>query len=678
MVSQGDTLWILTNRGASQFYWNGEKYSFRGFFKNFKILPNAFNVIYYHNGFIWIGTDQGLLSARAASITLEDPAEWNVYSISSGLPSNQINTITHRNNVLWVGTASGLASINPDEEVQQDTAWGDKQVHSAVAVANQLFLLHNYKLDSKRWGSDLYRYVPGTEPDLETAYDFQANMLHTDGVEDVWIGFEGEGILSRNWNKPLQLDSPGQNTVRYVIRDDQQNTWLSTGKFKLTPNLGFSVHDGASWTNIDFSNRGWSDLGNSDVIYKDRFGNIWIGSWGGGVILYRESEFKYFHNYANEGDMLVRTADSSYSENLPPNESDYRNHFSTHVGASREYEIITSIKEDFYGRIWFGNYWPANGRFFAVTTLNEDGSPKLDPSEWAYFGPESGIPSLEEEAGISCFEFDDFGRVWIGTYKKGLYVLDFNNTLTDKSDDFFVHLTTNDRLYSNEVRSIAKDDDGIIWVGTTGGLNSSDGVYANNNMNIFRHIGDIEGLAGPLGNRINHIKVDKFNNKWISTSAGLSILRADRSPWDSTGWIGYQTSNSGLVDDQVHGVFIDHQSLEALIATDKGLSIFTGSFAEIKENYSEVIVGPNPFIMDGSDHELILTKLKENSTVRILSLNGTLVRELNSENGFVRGSRAQWDGKDEQGEEVASGIYLFLAFNEDGTSTAGKIAVIRK
>ena len=678
MTSQGDTLWILTNRGASQFLWDGVNYLFKGFFKNFRILPTEFNTIHIFNGFVWIGTDQGILSARANSIRLEDPAQWNVFNISSGLPSNRINTITSKADLLWVGSEKGIVSIDSDANVILQDWWGDKQVQSLAIAGSDLLVVHNFKLDSKRWGTELYRYRPGIGENLEKSFNYQANFIKTDNELNSWIGFEGEGILNTAWDRPFLLDSPGQNTIRYVIRDDEQNTWVSTGKFKLTPNSGFSIYNGSNWKSIDFTGLGWSDLGNSDVIYKDRFGNVWIGSWGGGVILYRNQEYKYLHNYDTDGGMLIRSTDSLYTQNLPANDPDLRSYFSAHVGASREYEIITSIKEDFSGRIWFGNYWPANGKFLAVATFNEDGSPKLNPSDWVYFGAETGIPTSEEEAGIACFEFDDFGRVWIGTFKNGLYILDYGGTISDKSDDFFIHLTTNDRLYSNEVRSLAKDDDGIIWIGTTGGLNSSDGVYVNNSINIFRHIGDIEGLAGPLGNRINHIAVDMFNNKWISTSAGLSILRADRSPWDSTGWVGYESSNSGLVDDQVHGVFIDHLSLEALIATEKGLSVFKGTFAEIKEDYSEVVVGPNPFIIGGGSANVVIGKLKQNSTVRILNMNGVLVRELSSENGLVTGSRASWDGKDTNGEKVASGIYLFMAFNEDGTSTAGKIAVIRR
>ena len=211
-----------------------------------------------------------------------------------------------------------------------------------------------------------------------------------------------------------------------------------------------------------------------------------------------------------------------------------------------------------------------------------------------------------------------------------------------------------------------------MWIGTSSGLNSFDG------LNLYRHVGDPEGNAGPLENQINQIIVDQANNKWFATTGGLSILRGERSPWDSTAWFGFTTENSGLVDNNVNTVYVDSKSSEALIGTEKGLSIYRGRFAEISEEYDKMIGGPNPFILSKSNSTYIIRHLLFNSEVKIVTLNGKLVRKLTVKNGAVDGGRAEWDGRDSMGNTVASGVYLYVAFAENGKSKAGKIAVIRE
>ena len=67
-----------------------------------------------------------------------------------------------------------------------------------------------------------------------------------------------------------------------------------------------------------------------------------------------------------------------------------------------------------------------------------------------------------------------------------------------------------------------------------------------------------------------------------------------------------------------------------------------------------------------------------NSVVKILNINGKLVRILSEENGLVEGSRAVWDGRDLNNNLVSSGIYIYLIYSEEGVTGQGKLSVIRK
>ena len=101
---------------------------------------------------------------------------------------------------------------------------------------------------------------------------------------------------------------------------------------------------------------------------------------------------------------------------------------------------------------------------------------------------------------------------------------------------------------------------------------------------------------------------------------------------------------------------------------------------DLLRKLNEVFVeaGPNPFILEGQNELFNIKKLKNNSIVKIFNLNGLLIQKLTAKNLQVDGSRATWNGKELNGNIVTSGIYLYLAFTEDGKSVAGKIAVVRK
>lgn len=90
-------------------------------------------------------------------------------------------------------------------------------------------------------------------------------------------------------------------------------------------------------------------------------------------------------------------------------------------------------------------------------------------------------------------------------------------------------------------------------------------------------------------------------------------------------------------------------------------------------------VYPNPFKPnDGRESTgtwkkgIIFDQIPENSTILIFSLAGELVRK-----GKASGlGKWVWDGRNEKGEKVSSGIYLWLVSSENERKT-GKLAIIK-
>ena len=103
---------------------------------------------------------------------------------------------------------------------------------------------------------------------------------------------------------------------------------------------------------------------------------------------------------------------------------------------------------------------------------------------------------------------------WIVAYTVCLLSLVFN-TATGQSI-LFSHLNTSHGLSDNYARSIAVDNNGFLWIGTSVGLNVYDG-YSVTTYNRERY----PALAAD---NVLHLVCDRSNRIWIGTAEGASWL----------------------------------------------------------------------------------------------------------------------------------------------------------
>jgi len=673
LLYTNDTLWVAAGNGLGVFVWKDSKYRFVDFFFNFNTVVQQVNCVSMFANRLWIGTDQGVLSAPAdlSRYTINDPTLWKHFSTANGLPDNRINDLQVYKNKLYVATEQGLASIDEELTAYTEEGWYRNpqgqfsEVHSLTASADELYLsysVHYYTFN------DSARFVANQAAKI--------NAMLLDENNKLWFALDGSGLSNKDWDKPLTTDGPRSNIMRTVYKSTDGRIWISPSKYTIPGTTGFYVKDQNGWKNYFFwGQRWWGALKNVSCFYEDRFHNIWLGTWGGGIIVFRpDGRMQFFHNYEGEGNLILNSTAGEERLTVDSN-AVYKGYF---IGTAEDptYEVIPAITEGPEGRLWVVNYWAANDHLLAAIPYTADGFIDLDQSHWEFFGRDDGL--ADKDGLLVNITFDDWGRVILGTLNNGIIILDYNGTLSNHADDRVTHKGINENLFSNTVYSVAHDRDGIIWIGTAAGLNSYDG------LNVYKHVGDPQGLSGPLENQINHIFVDDYNNKWFSTVGGLSILRGDHSAWDANGWLGYSVANSGLVDNSVEAVFVDNKHSEALIGTNRGLSVYRGSFAEIRPDFKTMAAGPNPFVIGGGAVKFTIKNLEFNSTVKIFTISGRLVRELapgkRLDDGSLQvdGGRAFWDGKDRTGALVASGIYVYFAFTQERASQAGKIAVIRK
>jgi flagellar hook assembly protein FlgD len=85
-------------------------------------------------------------------------------------------------------------------------------------------------------------------------------------------------------------------------------------------------------------------------------------------------------------------------------------------------------------------------------------------------------------------------------------------------------------------------------------------------------------------------------------------------------------------------------------------------------------VYPNPCYTN-RHYQLIFAGLTKDVTIRIFNIVGELVRTLEKDD---TGQEKEWDLRNDAGEKVASGIYIYLVIDNDtGERVTGKLGVIR-
>jgi ligand-binding sensor domain-containing protein len=245
---------------------------------------------------------------------------------------------------------------------------------------------------------------------------------------------------------------------------------------------------------------------------------------------------------------------------------------------------------------------------------------------------------------------------------------------------------------------IAEDLEGTMWVVTIGGLGRIDekGASGYTTLNSPLPHNDIGGLA-----------IDSGGAKWVSTLRGLAR-------YDGRDWVTYNTSNSGLPTDKVGRLAIDTEGNHWIGSWGCGLTKYDGTnwtvFTALNsplpdDRISSLCVDPRGNLWIGTyggglagyrnggvDFGSPTAVLEEHLTTQPQTFrlaqnhpnpfNGeTAIRfELPAGDAveltvyelagqrvttLVDGLRAagiytvRWDGKDDRGGELASGVYLY-------------------
>ncbi len=634
LVIYGDTVLVCSDFGLSMFFRSGFRFGdtytrFGTSLANTRVSLSSAAVF---AGRLWASVSAGASSNYVASASLSvsnllPPESWTLST--TGQTTTATQSLALFNNRLYAGTTGGMYVL------QGDTTWvpidslAGKNVVAAAGGLQRLLLCTAdrsvYLMDSlqtvTRYGADL---------------PFPPTSVIAIGNDDPVVGSSGGGVLrfSSAWDSHVP-NGPNSNQFISVTVDQNGTVWGASGYSG--NGKGFYRYNGSDWKSFTVENSG---LPTNDYfrVSTGCNGSVWASSWARGVVEIPGGADRVdsSHIFGSNVGMVGLTVDPSYIV-VGTVLCDDRGSSWMSVNAASD-QLLLSIRRPDGSWIRL----PVKSRLGYLTTLLDN------------------IP-LDRS-----FALDAFGNVWAisrdATFRG---VISFGRGSGDRDSIMYLLNDTN-VLPSNDVKTIVIDRENDMWVGTDKGI-----AIILDTDNPLRS-GAIASYRPLTGLSINTIAVDALNQKWVGTSEGVIVLSQDGTQQVAV----YTVENTGgkLIDNDVKSIAIDFKTGTVYFGSTNGLASLTTAGSAPRAAFDKLALSPNPYVLPNAI-PLTVDGLVENSSIKILAIDGHLVRSIATPGGRI----GFWDGKDESGRDVASGVYIVVAYSEDGSKVAtGKVAVIRR
>ena len=477
-----------------------------------------------HQGYIWIGTQEGLNRYDGHDILL---FERNAFDPTS-LSHNWIWALmVSDDGKLWIGTDGGGINIYNNDTEKFTTIRHDPENDSSISSDRTSALLQdtngNYWVGTVNSGlnridgetGEVTRY--GLEDDNPNSLPSNSILtIYEDSRARLWIGTDGGGLARYDRSSDSFIrhqhneaeHSISHNSVAAILEDRDGWLWVGTRDGGLNK---FDTETG-KFERFLHSNDDPTSLSNNFVrdVLQDRDGTIWIAT-DNGINEWHPKQEGFARYYSKDSDSsslsdsrlsaLYQSADgvlwvgSFLGVNKWNFLSDAFTHYRKEDGALGA-DVVTSISESSTGDLWIGTYGGGITRInrlaAEVTIYKHD---RLDPD------------SLSDNRVMAVF-IDEKDTVWAGTRSKGLNRLDPTTGAVER--------IKKPTLSSDRISAIYGDPDGTLWVGTFGaGLNRID---PQGNVDWFRH--DKDNATSIGGDRVLTITRDSGGQLWIGTERG--------------------------------------------------------------------------------------------------------------------------------------------------------------
>jgi ligand-binding sensor domain-containing protein/signal transduction histidine kinase len=543
----------------------------------------------------------------AASASGDPGFVTRVWLRENGLPQNTVTAVVQTHDgYLWIGTYNGLARFDGARFEAYDSgstpALVDSRVTSLFEDKEGTLWIGHETGELTRYAGGHFYTVAATKP--------RANKkildLGTDESGDLWLFYE-DGLLARLRDGLVLTPESGTETnVVEMTRSSRGTIWVGrAGRVSVLQQgqvvpLAFTAgdsnrvvsaigasRDGGLWMMAGGRLRKWkngewaedcgavpnqspllelvenkngtlvgatSDQGlvfifpdgkvsqfNRDTgfcsdwavaLCEDHEGNFWVGTGGNGLAMLRESMVQTLAPPdAWQGRAILSVCSDRENAMWIGTEGAglYRyqlgtwTNYATSAGVRNLY--IWSVAEDVDGNLWAGTwgaglYWWLNGRFECPTGMESITTPMpaLCPSSKGglWIGTREGLLRYDKAGKTSWFGRSEVpakrdvrcvmesrsGRIWFGTAGDGLFCLDGNEVKQFRKAE---------GLPGDFVRCLHEDQTGAIWIGTSDGL----GRFKDNRFAV------LNTRRGLFDNVICDIEDDGRGYFWISSYNGI-------------------------------------------------------------------------------------------------------------------------------------------------------------
>jgi len=595
-------------------------------------LIQVFDIILYNNNF-YAATEKGIYKAEINNPNLIDFNNWQ-----------QIEEIPNHN-----GKFISIADFNGTlVTCFQKVTNNKKNIYIYENNLWQLFKENQNSTTTLFTNSD--KLILTTENKISI---FNENLLNVRNIEDfgnremnvnitfidsqntLWVGDKYSGLIKENEDYTYNanyINGP-RNIEAYKIKSKKGKTIATMGGFN--PKTGENRWNDAVVYN--FSENYWKNYVNPDArdyyaisFNKNDENNYFIGSWGDGVVEYQKDSIVNIYNTTNS------TLES--------------------VIENPRYVRVSSLYNDNDDNLWVSLYKTEH----VLHVLKAD-------KTWQTFDFNNII---QKEKTYNLISSND-NNIWLTLGASGLFVLDYNGTIENTSDDVyrkFYPKNEDGESLGQEVKIITEDLDNNIWLGTNEGVgiiyNPSEFNESNfyvNRIKISAELNDTI-ITNYLfnGKTINAIEVDAANRKWFGTENSGAYLMSENG---TTEILHFTEKNSPLPSNKILSMAIDEITGEVFFLTDKGIVGYRAEATATSPEFEDVYVYPNP-VRETYKGIITITGLVENSNIKITDIAGNIVYQTDA-----LGGQATWDGNNFSGQRVQTGVYLIFCANQDGTKT---------